>query len=94
MRTLYCKRLIKPTHQHQFGVKSNNIPQRRRNISILNQAFIDTPQNTQVQNDLDRAIKLVQKYDPAGYLPGLLVNNQARMGYFAGRTYDMIKSNE
>ena len=59
----------------------------KRSLSLFNQFFIGSPtsSNKQIKQDLDRAIKLVQKYDPVGYLPGLLVANQARLGYFAGK---------
>mmetsp|Transcript_5178 Transcript_5178/g.6682 ORF Transcript_5178/g.6682 Transcript_5178/m.6682 type:complete len:374 (-) Transcript_5178:26-1147(-) len=58
-----------------------------RNISILNSLLIDSPTNAQTRIDLNRAINLVQKYDPAGYLPGLLVSSEARIGYFAVRAF-------
>ena len=59
----------------------------KRSLSLFHQFFIGSPtsSNKQIKQDLDRAIKLVQKYDPVGYLPGLLVTNQARLGYFAGK---------
>ena len=65
---------------------------KRRYLSIFHKGLIDmhlntatnTNTNAQIQNDLDRAIKLVQKHDPVGYLPGLLVTKRARLGYFAG----------
>jgi len=41
-----------------------------------------------MQNDLNHCIDLVQKYDPSGYLPGLLLpSNEARIGYFATRAF-------
>jgi len=67
-------------HRHPFHLS-------RRHLSIFDKALIASPQNSQVEKDLDRAIKLVQKHDPAGYLPGILVTNEAKMGYFAVRGF-------
>ncbi len=61
--------------------------QGKRNLSLFNKAFVASPSNQQIEHDLDRAIKLVQRFDPVGYLPGLLVTNEARLGYFAGNVY-------
>lgn len=39
-------------------------------------------------SDLQNSISLVQKYDPSGYLPGiLLASKDARLGYFAIRAF-------
>ena len=77
-----CHHLCQTFHR----AKSLHVSSQRRGISLFNKVFISGNENSrQVEQDLDRAIKLVQKYDPVGYLPGLLVTNQARMGYFAGR---------
>jgi hypothetical protein len=64
-----------------------NKEQGKRNLSLFNKAFITSPLSQQIEHDLDRAIKLVQRFDPVGYLPGLLVTNEARLGYFAGIVY-------
>lgn len=61
--------------------------QGKRNLSLFNKAFVASPSNQQIERDLDRAIKIVQRFDPVGYLPGLLVTNEARLGYFAGNFY-------
>ena len=77
--------------------QQNHSLHKNRNLSIFNKVIIGTPKlnsmsssssskhYNQIQNDLDRAIKLVQKHDPVGYLPGLLVTKEARIGYFAGK---------
>jgi phytoene/squalene synthetase len=41
-----------------------------------------------MKKDFDYAVSLVQKYDPSGYLPGILVStNDAKIGYFAVRAF-------
>lgn len=82
MNSYKFARLVKPT-VHQLLIPTNL--HQKRCLSIFNKALIASPSNRQMEQDLDRAIKLVQKYDPVGYLPGLLVTNQARLGYFAGK---------
>lgn len=62
----------------------------RRQLSLFNTAFIGTTPNKQIEKDLDHAIKLVVRHDPVGYLPGLLVAKEARIGYFAGELYVLI----
>lgn len=80
---------------HRFLRKTPAIAKRsfeiHREISVLNRIAITAPRNssgTHLQNDLNHCIELVQKYDPSGYLPGLLLpTNEARVGYFATRAF-------
>jgi len=62
-----------------------------REISVLNRIAITPPRDssgTHMQTDLNHCIQLVQKYDPSGYLPGLLLpSNEGRVGYFATRAF-------
>ena len=49
-------------------------------------AFISFPNNPKLSADLHRAIDIVRRYDPAGFLPGFLIrSNEARIGYFASK---------
>jgi phytoene synthase len=58
----------------------------RRNFTILNRALIDS--DPSISSDLDHAISTVRTFDPSGYLPGLLLrSNDARVGYFAMRSF-------
>jgi len=62
------------------------VKQQSRNISLLNNIVIS--KHDEIQADLDHSINLVRKYDPSGYLPGLLLStNDARIGYFAIRAF-------
>ena len=62
--------------------------QQKRNISIVDKLVIRSPASEQLSQDLSRAIALVQKYDPVGYLPGLLIStNTGKIGYFASKEY-------
>ena len=82
-----------PLSSHQHHIINNNAM--IRSLSLFNKMFIGSPSRSSsspevrkdhpIEDDLDHAIKLVQKYDPVGYLPGLLVTNQAKLGYFAGK---------
>jgi phytoene/squalene synthetase len=57
-----------------------------RSFSSVREAFIQFPNNLQLSSDLHRAIDLVKKYDPAGFLPGFLIKtNEAKIGYFASK---------
>jgi phytoene/squalene synthetase len=61
---------------------------RKQSLTLFNKTFIASSskhKNGGVEKDLGRAIQLVQKYDPVGYLPGLLVTDKAKIGYFAGK---------
>ena len=55
-------------------------------FSRAREALIQFPKNLQLKTDLHRAIDLVKKYDPAGFLPGFLIKtNEAKIGYFASK---------
>ncbi|MFN9982677.1 MAG: hypothetical protein ACK53Y_22300, partial [bacterium] len=42
----------------------------------------------EVAKDMESTIKTVRKYDPSGYLPGMLLPNvKAKLGYFAVRAF-------
>ena len=57
-----------------------------RSFSSVREALIQFPNNLQLRSDLHRAIDLVKKYDPAGFLPGFLIKtNEAKIGYFASK---------
>jgi len=65
-----------------------NIFDQTRSVSVLNNYFISSDVDPQVTKDLDKAIALVRKYDPSGYLPGLMApTREARIGYFAVRAF-------
>jgi len=58
--------------------------QQKRNVSLADKMIIHSPTNKQLSTDLSKAIALVKKYDPVGYLPGLLIHtNYGKIGYFA-----------
>lgn len=61
----------------------------RRHISLLNKIVLTSSADKTIRADLDYAIDMVRKYDPSGYLPGLLLgsNDEAKMGYFATRAF-------
>jgi len=57
-----------------------------RHLSLLTKLAVHTQDD--IQKDFDHAVSLVQKYDPSGYLPGILVStNNAKIGYFAVRAF-------
>ena len=72
-----------------------------RSISLLHKKHTNTNTNTTntttaeyacqyQQKDLDHAIQIIQKHDPAGYLPGWLLptnNNSMKLAYFAVRAF-------
>ena len=69
--------------------KVNIQRQQHRTISLLHKNMTSST-NKQLQSDLDAAIALVRKYDPSGYLPGILLPHtptDARLGYFAVRAF-------
>jgi len=58
----------------------------RRPVSFLQRTLISA--NDEIRSDLDHAISMVQKFDPSGYLPGLLLtSNDAKIGYYAVRAF-------
>lgn len=58
----------------------------RRTISMLERSLMN-PDN-KIRSDLDHAISMVKKFDPSGYLPGLLLSNKdAKIGYYAIRAF-------
>jgi ABC-type enterochelin transport system substrate-binding protein len=72
-----CARVISSRFLHH---------QQRRHISLLDKLVISSPANEQLARDLKNAIALVRKYDPVGYLPGLLIaTNTGKIGYFASK---------
>lgn len=74
--SLLHKTLIRPPSS--LGTYSNN------NNDNNNSPFTSNVFYADVQN----AISLVRKYDPSGYLPGLLLpSKDARLGYFAIRAF-------
>jgi Phytoene/squalene synthetase len=74
--SLLHKTLIRPPSSP--GTYSNNNNNNNKNPFTSNVFYAD------VQN----AISLVRKYDPSGYLPGLLLpSKDARLGYFAIRAF-------
>ena len=52
-------------------------------------SFVSLPSlPTEVQSDLNAAVKLVRQYDPSGYQPGtMLPNDRAKLGYFTARAW-------
>jgi phytoene/squalene synthetase len=69
------------------GAQRNNMRAiKKRHSSLFAKLAVNIPDS--MKNDFDHAVSLVQKYDPSGYLPGLLVStNSARIGYFAVRAF-------
>ena len=61
----------------------------RRHISLLHKMMLTSSTEKTIREDLDYAIDMVRKYDPSGYLPGLLLGNnkEAKMGYFVTRAF-------
>ena len=54
--------------------------------AIVSPTSPQTAPETNLHHDLFTAINLVQRYDPSGYLPGMLLStSEARVGYFALR---------
>jgi hypothetical protein len=73
---------------HENALNAMGHSQQKRNISIVDKLVIRSPASEQLSQDLSRAIALVQKYDPVGYLPGLLIStNTGKIGYFASKEY-------
>jgi len=71
-----------------------SIQSQSRNITILpsflHSSLLAKCNTRQVKEDLTTAIDLVRKYDPTGYLPGMLLPKQpvdARLAYFAVRAF-------
>ena len=67
--------------------------QQKRNISLVDKLVIRSPKSEQLANDLAAAITLVHKYDPVGYLPGLLLaTNTGKIGYFSSKKNSLFYS--
>lgn len=72
---------------------------RQRYISSLVQRVLIHPPSSEsysnnttpyalLSSDLQNSVSLVQKYDPSGYLPGILLpSKETRLGYFAIRSF-------
>jgi phytoene/squalene synthetase len=71
---------IAPGRSHRHAVNQ------KREISILERTLISS--DPKIRSDLERSISLVRKFDPSGYLPGLLLpQKDARVGYYAVRAF-------
>jgi hypothetical protein len=71
----------------------STLRQHQRTLSYsLQEKFITrslpSPASIDLHNDLSHAISIVRKYDPSGYLPGMLLStSEARAGYFGLRAF-------
>jgi phytoene/squalene synthetase len=74
------------TYNCADGATRNFAYTQRRNISFLQRNLIKV--DDELRSDLNHAVTVVKKYDPSGYLPGLLISsNNARIGYYAVRAF-------